>query len=227
MVKIIIDPGHGGKDPGAVRNGLQEKNLVLRISKYMEEYLRANYTGFQLALTRSTDVFIELSKRADIANKLNADVFISNHVNAGGGTGYESFIYTTPSAKTASLQGYVNSEAMKIAGKFGLGAHGDINKRGNLAVLRETNMPAVLTEIGFIDSKDAALLKNEQFLKEMAEAYARGIAKFLELPAKKASPVQGKKYRLYTGTFASKADAEAAAAKIKKDYGYITYIREE
>ncbi len=184
MVKIIIDSGHGGKDPGAVGNGLQEKNITLDISKEMKRYLDANYTRHETSLTRTIDVFLELSERADIANRANADVFISNHVNAGGGTGYESYIYTKPSAGSVKLQSLVNAEALATAKKYGLGPHGDDSKQGNLAVVRQTNMSAVLTEIAYIDSKDAELLKNNNFIKDMAAAYARGVAKFLNLSAK-------------------------------------------
>ncbi len=78
-------------------------------------------------------------------------------------------------------------EALVVAETYGLGAHGNDKKRGNLAVVRETTMPAILTEIAFIDSKDASLLKRDDFLRDMAAAYARGIAKFLGLHAKEAS----------------------------------------
>ncbi len=69
MAKIIIDAGHGGKDPGAVANSLQEKDITLKLSIYMKDYLDENYSNVQVKLTRLTDVFIELSKRADIANE--------------------------------------------------------------------------------------------------------------------------------------------------------------
>ncbi|WP_053178021.1 N-acetylmuramoyl-L-alanine amidase family protein [Peribacillus loiseleuriae] len=185
MKKIKIDSGHGGKDSGAVGNGLLEKNLTLDISKEMKKYLDENYTGHETTLTRTTDIFIELSERANIANRDGSDVFISNHVNAGGGTGYESYIYTKPSSGSVKLQESVNAEALATAKKYGLGAHGIDNKQGNLAVVRQTNMPAVLTEIAYIDSKDAELLKNNNFIKDMAAAYARGVAKYLSLPVKK------------------------------------------
>lgn len=212
MKRIVIDSGHGGKDPGAVANGLQEKNLVLALSKYMESYLKANYTGFEVKFTRNTDVFIDLSKRADIANDYKADVFISNHVNAGGGTGFESFVYTKPDAASIALQNMLNAEALNTAKKYGLGAHGDDKKRGNLAVVRETNMSAILTEICYIDSKDAALLKKDAFLRDMASSYARGIAKFLGLPAKpkvvKASSASTEYYVVRSGDTLSKIAAK-------------------
>ena len=183
--RIVIDAGHGGKDPGAVANNLQEKNITLKLSKYMQDYLEDNYTDVQIRLTRTDDEFIELSERADIANKYDANVFISNHVNAGGGTGFESFVYNKPSSASIALQNMLNTEAMIVAKKYGLGSHGEDKKRGNLAVVRETKMPAILTEICFIDCKDANLLKKDDFLHDMAVAYSRGIAKFLGLREKK------------------------------------------
>ena len=184
MAKIIIDAGHGGKDPGAVANSLQEKDITVKLSIYMKDYLDENYSNVQVKLTRLTDVFIELSERADIANEYDADVFISNHVNAGGGTGFESFIYTTPSQDAIALQDILNAEALSTAKKYGLESHGNDKKRGDLAVVRETKMPAILTEICFIDSMDANLLNKDEFLRDMAEAYSRGVAKFLGLKEK-------------------------------------------
>lgn len=225
--KIKIDAGHGGKDPGACANGLQEKNLTLTISKYMKEYLEENYTGHNVELTRTTDVFHELSKRADIANDFDADVFISNHVNAGGGTGFESFVYDKPSKASIALQNVLNSEAMRVAKKYGLGAHGEDKKRKNLAVVRETKMPAILTEICFIDSKDASLLKKDAFLKDMAAAYARGIAKHLGLKSKpkveKPTLKPDKFYRVQVGAFKDPEGAKRLAAELKKK-GYSTVI---
>ncbi|MFJ8260260.1 N-acetylmuramoyl-L-alanine amidase [Peribacillus asahii] len=192
--KIVIDKAHGGKDPGAVGNGLVEKELSVKICDYMYDCLKDNYTGFEVKFTRTTDVFVELSKRAKIANDYDADVFISNHINAGGGTGYESYVYTNASAASKALQNVLNDEALKTAKKYGLGAHGEDRKRGNLAVVRETKMPAILTELCYIDSKDNKLLKNDDFLKDMAYAYARGVAKFLGLKAKTVTAASAKKY---------------------------------
>ncbi|MBY0094953.1 N-acetylmuramoyl-L-alanine amidase [Priestia aryabhattai] len=182
--KIYLDEGHGeSKDSGAVnaKEGLMEAQLNLKLSNYAIAYLKANYTGFEINRTRSDRTFAELKARANKANAWGADVFVSIHVNAGGGTGYESFIYNkSTSTKTKQLQKCINDKAMATAKKYGLGAHGNNpNKSDNLSVLRNTNMPACLTEICYIDSKDCELLKNEAFLKDMAEAYAEGIADFL------------------------------------------------
>lgn len=185
--KIYFDEGHGeSKDSGAVnaKEGLMEAQLNLKLSNYAIAYLKANYTGFEINRTRSDRTFASLTARAVKANKWGADAFVSIHVNAGGGTGFESFIYNkTTSSKTKQLQKCINDKAMAVAKKYGLGAHGNQPyKSGNLSVLRNTNMPACLTEICYIDSKDCELLKNEAFLKDMAESYAEGVANFLDLP---------------------------------------------
>lgn len=235
--KVVIDAGHGDQDPGAVGNGLKEKNLTLEISKLVKKHLEDNYSGVSVKMTRTKDEFLALSKRADIANDYGADVFISNHINAGGGTGYESFIYTSTSANTKKLQKAINEQAVKAAKKHGLGTHGNENKTGNLAVVRETKMPAVLTEMAFIDKdKDAKLLKDEDFLNEMASAYADGIASYLGLSKKSGSTTQSKKttttsksgtlYKVQVGAFSKKDNADDLVAELKKK-GYEAIVTKE
>lgn len=184
MKKIFFDKGHGGSDPGAVANGLKEKDLTHRIVEYAMDYLQANYTGFAMRTSRTGDQTLTLSQRADMANAWNADVFISVHINAGKGTGFETYVYNGGvSSQTVALQNMLHSEILAAMRQFGnITDRG--KKRANYAVLRETKMPAVLTENLFIDSNDAKLLKNEAFLKAVGEAHARGVAKFLGLPKK-------------------------------------------
>lgn len=90
--KIVIDPGHGGKDPGAIGRsyGLREKNIVLDISEKLKEEL-ARLSNFEITLTRESDKFISLWKRSEIANKIGADLFISIHANASRSRGPEGF----------------------------------------------------------------------------------------------------------------------------------------
>ncbi|PRR92894.1 MULTISPECIES: N-acetylmuramoyl-L-alanine amidase [unclassified Bacillus (in: firmicutes)] len=173
--KIMLDPGHGGHDPGAVANNLKEKDLVLKIAKKTKAILEKVY-GATVKLTRSTDVYIDLSQRARLANNWGADYFASIHINAAGGTGFESFRYVELSASsgTGKQQKIVHDAIYrKIKGK----AVDRGKKSKDLAVLRETNMPAILTENLFIDRKeDAALLKQDSFLNLLAEGHAEGIA---------------------------------------------------
>lgn len=92
MVKIFIDAGHGGKDPGAVGNELKEKDLTLKISKKIEVILK-QYDSVTVKLSRTGDQTLSLKERTDMDNKWGADYLLSFHINAGGGTGYEDFIY--------------------------------------------------------------------------------------------------------------------------------------
>src|SRR5690625_2559502 len=91
MTKIFIDPGHGGSDPGAVGNGLREKDLTLKISKKIANILKDYHCSVKLS--RTGDQTLSLKQRTDMANKWGADFLLSVHINAGGGTGYEDFIY--------------------------------------------------------------------------------------------------------------------------------------
>lgn len=100
---IVIDPGHGGKDPGAVYNGLKEKDIVLEISKYLYEYLKAD-SDLNIHLTRDRDIFIPLEERTAIANKLKADIFVSIHANAAknkAATGLETFVFNVTNDRAA------------------------------------------------------------------------------------------------------------------------------
>ncbi|PVE72832.1 N-acetylmuramoyl-L-alanine amidase [Priestia megaterium] len=182
MKKIYLDAGHGGADAGAVgANGLYEKNLVLKIQQYLISYLNSTYSDFTIKTTRTTDNFLSLSQRASQANSWGADAFMSIHVNAGGGTGYEDYVYRSASNASKTFQSIVHGQVQPTLLSYNHPNRG--RKSANYAVLRLTNMPAVLTEIAFIDNRtDAALLQNESFLKSMGESYAKGIAVYLNLP---------------------------------------------
>jgi N-acetylmuramoyl-L-alanine amidase len=202
-IKIKIDPGHGGKDPGAVANGLQEKDVVLTIAKKTAAYLNNNYSNVQATLTRSTDIFHELSKRADTANNDGADYFVSVHLNSfnADSHGFETFRQPGKGSATAAFQKAVHEEIISFLQPFGI--QDRQTKQKNLAVLRETTMPAVLTENLFVSNpKEATLLKNAAFLDGLAKAHADGIPKGAKL-VKKASA----SYRIYTGTFKDDASA--------------------
>jgi len=106
---------------------------------------------------------------------------MSIHVNAGGGTGYEDYVYRSASNASKTFQSIVHGQVQPTLLSYNHPNRG--RKSANYAVLRLTNMPAVLTEIAFIDNRtDAALLQNEAFLKSIGESYAKGIAVYLNLP---------------------------------------------
>ncbi|WJQ14594.1 N-acetylmuramoyl-L-alanine amidase [Geobacillus stearothermophilus] len=231
-MKIMWDKGHGGNDPGAVANGLQEKQLTHKIVEYAMAYLEANYTGFEQRVTRTSDQTLTLSQRADMANAWGADVFVSVHINAGKGTGFETYVYNGGvSSQTVALQNVLHGEILAAMRKFeNVTDRG--KKRADYAVLRETKMPAVLTENLFIDSNDAKHLKNEAFLKAVGEAHARGVAKFLGLKEKpkvrpeakpQQKPSNKKLYRVQVGAFSDRKNAERLAEELKKK-GYPVFI---
>jgi N-acetylmuramoyl-L-alanine amidase len=228
MVRIVLDGGHGGTDPGAVANGLKEKDLTLAIVKHIGRML-GEYENAEVFYTRTDDRYLSLEERAAIANKLKADLFISVHINAGGGTGFESYIYNgNVSAKTIAYQNVIHGEIMRAIGN--VTDRG--KKRANYAVLRETKMPAILTENLFIDNRnDATKLKSEQFLLQVAHGHVQGIVKAFGLKKKaKPTPSQtqqkvsdGKMYRVQVGAFTDLDNAKRLADELKKK-GYPAII---
>lgn len=178
MVKIYVDAGHGGSDPGAQGNGLQEKNVTLQIAKKVQEYL-GEYSNATVKMSRTTDKTVSLAARTNEANAWGADYFLSIHINAGGGTGYEDYIHNTLSdtSNTAKLRNTVHAEVVKLNN---LGDRG--KKKENLHVLRESSMPAMLSENGFIDTKaDADKMKNATWINNVARGHVNGLAKALGL----------------------------------------------
>ncbi|AST92994.1 N-acetylmuramoyl-L-alanine amidase [Sutcliffiella cohnii] len=177
MVKIFIDPGHGGTDPGAVGNGLQEKNLNLQISTRIRDILNAEYTGHQIRMSRTGDTTVTLAQRTNDANAWGANFFLSIHINAGGGTGYEDFIYPGSGAPTTTYQNIIHDEINRVVDFYNRG-----KKQANFHVLRESRMPALLTENGFIDNvNDANKLKQASFIESIARGHVNGLVRAFNL----------------------------------------------
>lgn len=189
MKKVFIDAGHGGKDPGAVSNGLQEKDIVLAVSLAIKQQLESQYDGVQVLLCRSSDVFLELKERTDKANAAEADLLLSIHCNAGGGAGgFETFRYTSASTASTSFQNVLHAEIMAALKPVGVIDRGKKSK--NLYMVRESKMPAVLTENLFIDvATDAARLKRPEVIEAIIQGHVSGIAKYLGLKRKETAPV--------------------------------------
>ena len=176
---IVLDPGHGGRDPGAVGNGLQEKEINLMVARKVAKRLGSYNVNVQL--TRDDDTYLSLDARANFANNLRADYFLSIHVNAGGGTGFESFIYNGPvGANTVSYRAVLHNKMMEFMRDYGIVDRG--KKAANFAVIRETNMSAALVENLFIDTaKDAAFLKDTEFIDGLCDAITAGLVEALRL----------------------------------------------
>lgn len=183
MALIVIDPGHGGNDPGAQGNGLVEKQLTLQFGLKLRDWLRQHYQ-VDVSMTRESDIYIPLNDRAQFANQLNADYFVSLHHNAAGGEGFESYVYLgTQSGPTGTYQRIIHDEIMAYLRPLGVRDRG--RKTANFAVLRETRMPAILLENLFVDNEhDANLLKNPAIIDEFTKSIARGIANAFNLVEK-------------------------------------------
>lgn len=177
MVKIFIDPGHGGSDAGALGYGLQEKDLTLAIATRVRSVLLAEYSNVSILMSRLKDEMVTLTQRTNAANTWGADYFLSIHINSGGGTGYEDYVYSGSSSRAATYQTNMHNEIMKLIRLTDRG-----RKSANFHVLRESRMPAILTENGFIDtSSDAALLKTDSHLNVVARGHVNGLVKNFNL----------------------------------------------
>jgi N-acetylmuramoyl-L-alanine amidase len=224
MSRIMLDAGHGGTDPGAVGNGLQEKETNLSIILKINAILKNEYENVETNLTRETDVFLSLGERTSKANDWKADCFVSVHSNASTNNsvrGFETYIYPITDDRTKTFQNVMHREIIKqIPDVRDIG-----QKTANFHVLRETNMVAILTENLFIsNSADAALLKDDSFLNKIARGHVNGLAAFFGL-TRKASPPPSTRvlYQVITGTFENKENAEKRVQDLKAS-GYESYI---
>ncbi|WP_346289905.1 N-acetylmuramoyl-L-alanine amidase [Sphaerothrix gracilis] len=177
QVTIMLDPGHGGRDPGAVGiGGLQEKSVNLAIAERVQQVLQQQ--GMQAVMTRADDREIDLEPRVAQAERLEADLFVSIHSNAISLSrpdinGLETYYYQTGRGLAESIHNSVLQRS-------------DIRDRGvrqaRFYVLRNSSMPAVLVETGFVTGReDAARFRDAAARNQIAEAIAQGIISYVEL----------------------------------------------
>lgn len=175
MALIVLDAGHGGANPGATYNGRQEKDDALALTLAIGEILEAN--GVDVYYTRTTDVYETPLQKAQEANITGADYFVSIHRNSSPipnqYTGIESLVYS-PYGEAARLAANINEELEDVGYE-----NQGVNQRQNLVVLRRTKMPAVLVEVGFINTDADNAMFDETF-NETAQAIAEGILDTLE-----------------------------------------------
>lgn len=175
---IVIDPGHGGNDPGAIGiGGLREVDVVLPISRQVTQILEQN--GVQVVMTREYDREVDLEPRTQLANRVNADLFISIHANAIDMTrpdvnGIETYYFHSRSGNL--LGQYIHNSILQMTGAPNRGV-----REARFYVLRHTKMPAVLVEVGFVTgAQDAPKLADPGYQSLMAEAIARGILQYMQ-----------------------------------------------
>lgn len=176
-MKIFIDAGHGAHDSGAAANGLLEKNLNLVVAKEVKRLL--NLHNITVLMSREEDTYPTLSNRAKMANEANANYFISIHHNAGGGDGYE-IIHSINEGQGKELSEKIGIEFEKIGqNKRKIYSRKDSKGKDYYATIRLTSMPSIITEFGFIDSKDKEIFDEHVELLSEAKAIANGILKHL------------------------------------------------
>lgn len=182
---IIIDPGHGGEDLGTQSNSTPkylEKHLNLATAQQLRTFL--NQMGYATVMTRTKDVFIALDKRAKFANERNPKIFISVHYNSApskDADGIEVFYYRSDKDPERTSQSKTLAQVVlaKIIAESKARSRGV--KHGNFAVIRETNMPAILVEGGFLtNDEEMDRIKDPAYVKKLAWAMARGVDEYLK-----------------------------------------------
>jgi len=175
---VVIDPGHGGPDPGAIGiGGIRETDVVLEVSKIVKKLLSEK--GVKVRLTRKNEVDLDLPPRVSFANNTDADIFVSIHANASRGkrrdiNGLETFYFRGWRGRLLAKR--IQKQILRVSpGSPDRGV-----KQGRFYVIKNTKMPAVLVEIGFLTGRlDARRLEKTAHRKRIAYAIAKGILEYL------------------------------------------------
>jgi N-acetylmuramoyl-L-alanine amidase len=226
MAKVFLSAGHGGSDPGAVGNGLKEKDINLQTLRACKAELEAH--GVEVVASRTTDENDPVGQEVKEANASKADVAVSFHVNAGGGDGFEAF-YHTSSAKGKKLA-QLGEKYVKAMGQNSRG----IKSGNHLYFVKNTTMTAVLFESFFLDSSDKTIGDTKAEQKAFGVAYAKAILEYFGIAytETKEKPTETKEntpttnntiYRVQVGAYGVKANAEAMQKKLKAA-GFDAYI---
>ena len=189
---IFLDPGHGGSDSGAVSGGVREKDLTLSVYNKVSSKLAS--LGYTVLTSRNVDKDVDLVDRADQANKANADMLLSIHFNAGGrgiARGIETYYYQATADRVPKInkENHNNPERLersrKLANKvqqnllYQTGANDRGVKRASFTVLRETSIPSILVELGFIDNpEERNKIKTNEYQERLANGIVDGIVEY-------------------------------------------------
>lgn len=197
--KIVLDPGHGGADPGAVYNGRAEKDDTLALTLAVGKILTQN--GIDVVYTRTTDIYQTPFEKAQIANQEKPNFFISIHRNSSPVSnqyhGVEVLLYNKSGEKLKMAENILGAMGQEGFREIG------VQERPGLVVLRRTKAPALLLEIGFINSD-----QDNQLFEQKQQEIARGIAGAILGSLADETIEHPKYYRVQTGIFRVKANAD-------------------
>lgn len=214
-VTIILDAGHGGYDNGASYNGRREKDDTLRVALAVGEKLEN--AGYNVLYTRTTDRYDSPFEKAQIANRSGADYFISFHRNSGATpntyNGTQALVYET-GTEAERLGRSINDQLVK----FGFKDLGVVERPG-LVVLRRTQMPAVLMELGFINHDGDNQMFDQRF-DEMVDAIVTGVEQAIPLTRPSG------KFGVQVGLYRYESNAEYMREQLESQ-GYLASIRRE
>ena len=211
---IMLDAGHGGRDPGAVYNGRQEKDDTLRLTLAIGEILQNH--GLDVEYTRTTDIYESPYEKAMEANNADVDFFVSIHRNSyptdNTVSGVETLVYDKSGIKLKMAEDI--DEQLESVGFVNLG----VKERPGLVVLRRTKMPAVLVEVGFLNSDTDNTLFDNNF-DDIAQAIAAGILATLEVE----HSILPAGYTVQTGAFRNQNYAARLENELKaQDFPAVT-----
>lgn len=177
---VVIDPGHGGKDPGAMNGSkYQEKRINLAVSHAVAQQLRKS--NVDVRMTRDSDVFIELDDRAGICNRAKPDLFVSIHADAAQNRRAKGFtVYVPKREKKGSRSHRAGQNVSRKMGGIAI-SRGVQQHKKRLRVLENTRYPAMLIELGFISNPyEASMLNRKNYQEKLAQAIADGILLYLK-----------------------------------------------
>jgi N-acetylmuramoyl-L-alanine amidase len=175
---IVIDPGHGGNDVGAIGNDIYEANVVLAISLKLGRILQE--MGYTVIYTRTDNTEVELQPRVDLAQRANADIFVSVHANSlearlNSVSGIETY-YAPGANLSGRLASFVHNQIINLTGSKDRGV-----RTARFHVIRRTTMPSILVETGFVTNpQESVNLNNPSYQERMAQAIARGVDQFMK-----------------------------------------------
>lgn len=214
MARIVIDPGHGGSDSGATYDGRREKDDVLRLAMEVGKLLEEN--GQNVRYTRVDDSFYTPYERTMMANMSSADFLLSLHrnqmVNSNTINGAEAYVYNA-----SGMTGELANKLLERLDKLGLENRG-VLERPNLTILRRTDMPAILLEVGFIDNETDNLTFDREF-NAIADVIAQTIAGYADRLPNQRPPL----LRVQVGAFREYENAVTLANRLQNE-GYPAFV---